>query len=499
MESCIRLLAAASLACLLVPASVRGDDTFTLSIEPSGPPFVMGKAGENVAFSCQAFLKHAGAGPGAGAWSLGIAVEGAAITNATMSGTHASQFADPAGSLERTHIVDPAENGGVIGVVSHVVLSTQGLETAVLPPRGSWSILALGLAATIPEGGGAAKLECRPGLAAEGETFPLSVTQDGEEFVPEVLAPLEIPLLDSSDCCGHPLNLGFSEEIIRNGFAFDGIASEEEKCLAAGGEIIAEAPLGAVNSMTVHVNIISNLAGTNVQGWNLGVAIDGSATIRSVTTAGTSADTMPKGYRDPEGSLARLQIIDPAKNGGQRGALASIALTTKGLPGAVLPAVATQTILRIELESAEAQGNDDQTATLRFQNGLIGTGGPVDLVVTVAGQSAPVCNADRAGVTVVFRKRPDAPFRRGDSNDDEKLDISDAVATLNHLFGGGSQPACRDSADANDDGVTDISDPVYLLNFLFAGESPSPPSPGPEACGPDPTTDTLDCLESICP
>ena len=102
-------------------------------------------------------------------------------------------------------------------------------------------------------------------------------------------------------------------------------------------------------------------------------------------------------------------------------------------------------------------------------------------------------------MTVVFRKRPDAPFRRGDSNDDAKIDISDAVSTLNALFGGGPQPVCRDAADANDDGVTDISDPVYLLNFLFAGESPPPPSPGPEACGFDPTTDTLDCIESTCP
>ena len=493
----IQFLAVASVASCLVPAPVRGDD-FTLSLE-AGSGYVMGRAGAPISFTCFAVLGHTGTGSGAGGWSFGIAVEGATVRSATTSGTYGHGFLDPAGSLERIHIIDPLENGGVGGVVSSVVLSTQGLGTAVLPAGFKSSVLGLVLEAKVPEGGGKATFELRGDLRAGGETFPLSVTQDGVEIAPDVRPPLEIRIFDSNDCCVHPLNLGFSEAIIKNGHAFDGIAGEEEKCLAAGGEIIAEAPLGAVNSTTVHVNIISNLPGNNVQGWNLGVAVDGSATIRSITTAGTSADTIPKGYRDPENSLARIQIIDPATNGGQMGVLASAALTTMGLPGAVLPAVATQTVLRIELAAAEPQGNADQTATLRFQNGLVGSGGPVDLVITVGGQSAPACNADRAGVTVVFRKRPDAPFRRGDSNDDGKVDIADAVSTLNDLFGGGPQPACRDAADANDDGVTDISDPVYILNFLFAGESPPPPSPGPEACGFDPTTDTLDCIESTCP
>jgi len=495
----IQLLAAVSLAHLLLfPAQARGADTFTLSVAPTGPPFYMGKAGDAVVFSCDAYVQHAGTGDGAEAWSFGIAVDGASVTSATTVGTQVESFRDPAGSVEKIHIIDPAENGGMSGVVSSVVLSTQGLGTAVLPAGFKSSVLGLVLEAKVPEGGGKATFELRGDLRAGGETFPLSVTQDGVEIAPDVRPPLEIRIFDSNDCCVHPLNLGFSEAIIKNGHAFDGIAGEEEKCLAAGGEIIAEAPLGAVNSTTVHVNIISNLPGNNVQGWNLGVAVDGSATIRSITTAGTSADTIPKGYRDPENSLARIQIIDPATNGGQMGILASAALTTMGLPGAVLPAVATQTVLRIELAAAEPQGNADQTATLRFQNGLVGSGGPVDLVITVGGQSAPVCNADRAGVTVVFRKRADAPFRRGDSNDDARIDISDAVATLNALFSGGPQPACRDAADGNDDGVTDISDPVFVLNFLFAGESPPPP-PGSEACGSDPTTDNLDCLESICP
>jgi hypothetical protein len=53
-------------------------------------------------------------------------------------------------------------------------------------------------------------------------------------------------------------------------------------------------------------------------------------------------------------------------------------------------------------------------------------------------------------------------------------------------------PPCRDAADANDDGKIDISDPIRILRHLFqGGEPPAPPFPGP---GPDPTADDLgDC------
>jgi len=42
-------------------------------------------------------------------------------------------------------------------------------------------------------------------------------------------------------------------------------------------------------------------------------------------------------------------------------------------------------------------------------------------------------------------------------------------------------------------GYIDISDTIYLLNYLFVS-GPFPPAPGPNSCGLDPTSDTLDCL-----
>ena len=77
-------------------------------------------------------------------------------------------------------------------------------------------------------------------------------------------------------------------------------------------------------------------------------------------------------------------------------------------------------------------------------------------------------------------------FRRGDSNTDSGVDISDPINTLNVLFSGTGTINCRDAADANDDGAVDLSDAVYTLNFLFTGGA-IPPAPGPFTLGVDPT------------
>jgi len=83
-----------------------------------------------------------------------------------------------------------------------------------------------------------------------------------------------------------------------------------------------------------------------------------------------------------------------------------------------------------------------------------------------------------------------AQFVRGDANGDLALDIADPILTLAHLFSGGAMP-CHDAADSNDDGALNVADPVHTLGYLFSS-TPAPPAPFP-ACGPDPTTEILDC------
>jgi hypothetical protein len=58
-------------------------------------------------------------------------------------------------------------------------------------------------------------------------------------------------------------------------------------------------------------------------------------------------------------------------------------------------------------------------------------------------------------------------FKRGDSNGDLKLDISDAVFQLGCSFLGTRCPECDDAADSNDDGEINITDAIYTLTCLF--------------------------------
>ncbi len=73
-----------------------------------------------------------------------------------------------------------------------------------------------------------------------------------------------------------------------------------------------------------------------------------------------------------------------------------------------------------------------------------------------------------------------AQFLRGDANADGKLQISDPICILSHLFQSRALPNCADAADVNDDGRIDIADPICLLGYLFGrGACPPPPFPMP--------------------
>ncbi|MCA8960906.1 MAG: hypothetical protein KDC38_10360 [Planctomycetes bacterium] len=115
---------------------------------------------------------------------------------------------------------------------------------------------------------------------------------------------------------------------------------------------------------------------------------------------------------------------------------------------------------------------------------LVQVGGGFDLSGSVSGLGTLV--VDGASATAEI-------FQRGDSNADGMNDISDVVFLLGSLFIAGSDaPSCLDAADSNDDGILDVSDSVYLLAFLFSGGAALP---APQSCGPDPSSDALDCSD----
>jgi hypothetical protein len=106
-------------------------------------------------------------------------------------------------------------------------------------------------------------------------------------------------------------------------------------------------------------------------------------------------------------------------------------------------------------------------------------------------RSALRCTAIVIVASLLSSPAEGTQFVRGDVDQNEALEISDAVFVFNYLFLGGARPACIDAADFNDDGALDLSDGVAELNFLFLG-GPSPPAPHPK-CGDDPSDDALSC------
>jgi hypothetical protein len=114
--------------------------------------------------------------------------------------------------------------------------------------------------------------------------------------------------------------------------------------------------------------------------------------------------------------------------------------------------------------------------------------------IQIAGNTLIVCGRESRALFQVLIFPFSPPFRRGDFDRNDAIDLTDAVAVANYLFKAGPPPTCPDSADTNDDGVLDVADPVYLLFHLFL-QGPPPAAPYP-AAGNDPTfRDNLGCEE----
>jgi len=88
--------------------------------------------------------------------------------------------------------------------------------------------------------------------------------------------------------------------------------------------------------------------------------------------------------------------------------------------------------------------------------------GPASIEIVTAGGYVAAPDLYRYAVGV----------RRGDVNGDARLDVSDPVAILLHLFAGGAEPVCADAADTNVDGRLALDDVILLLKYLFNSGPP---------------------------
>ncbi len=119
--------------------------------------------------------------------------------------------------------------------------------------------------------------------------------------------------------------------------------------------------------------------GIGAQGWSLGAVVDGG-TILSITTDGTKTEEL----YDSGFNKTRLATGDIA------GAVSAVVLCFGC--DAVIPPNETHPILRTEVEFPIPEGGGE--ATMSYQDGLIGEGQPVALVVTEQGLSSPFVQED---------------------------------------------------------------------------------------------------------
>ena len=100
-------------------------------------------------------------------------------------------------------------------------------------------------------------------------------------------------------------------------------------------------------------------------------------------------------------------------------------------------------------------------------------------------------------VSICLAGRPasaQADFRRGDANQDGKVDFAD-MAWINHLLCvAGVSSTCYPALDADNDGEPDHLDISYLFQWLYVGaEWAEIEAPGPFTPGQDPTPDAFPC------
>ena len=95
---------------------------------------------------------------------------------------------------------------------------------------------------------------------------------------------------------------------------------------------------------------------------------------------------------------------------------------------------------------------------------------------------------------VVHAPVEEVVFSRGDCNSDGRIDVSDAVRILRHLFAG-LVVSCRDGCDVDGDGRPGVSDAIAVLAHLYSVDGFDIPSPAPGDCAPlgDGACDVSNC------
>ena len=66
-----------------------------------------------------------------------------------------------------------------------------------------------------------------------------------------------------------------------------------------------------------------------------------------------------------------------------------------------------------------------------------------------------------------------SPWVLGDANQDDAVDVGDAVFMINYVFKGGPAPNPIECGDVNGDCDANVGDAVFLISYIFKqGDAP---------------------------
>jgi hypothetical protein len=348
---------------------------FRLSVD--APASVVGEAGGITRFEAKSQLTTTSnpTSEGAQGWSVALAAVDCSIVAATTAGTAGDVipvgYRRPTNSFESTELTVGTGNEGA---VSAVVLSYG--EPATLPATGTADVLRLTLEAEVPEpvvSGG--DLVCGPrvcrvvyqdGLEGAGEPTENKVGFRGLSYRPSLFAGVTEVCPDvSTENPTFTLSLQAPTSV--------------EGAAGSPVEFEAVAELTTSNNSTT----------LGVEGWSVALSAEGGE-ILAATTDGTAGDIIPTGYRTETNSFESTELT---LGSGNSGVVSAVVLSYSG--SSSLPLAGKVGLLNMRIRSQVpdpiVSGGQlvCQPATCRvfYQNGLVGTGEPVDNKVSFRGLS----------------------------------------------------------------------------------------------------------------
>lgn len=534
------LVVLAACLCIGMPGLAQ---EFALKVGLESPDFpdldtdlvIEGDTGNTFEFTGNMIVGSSGLpGPeGPQGWSWGVRNENVEILSTTVEGT-VSDTVDNGGLVNNgfvvSQVIDPDRNDGKQGSVQAVVLAL--LLPVTLPANTDQITAKNTYRAEVGDAPVLARIGFEEGLRGAGEPVANNVTYLNQTQIP-TLGQVEFTIqppqpeeetncsdgidndqdgdvdCEDSDCEGDPACPGEETD------CSDGVDNDQDGDVDCDDADCAEDPIcqttgesgivlaadtdgstseGGVNKITLDVGttfeMIASIIPTGdpfeegAQGWSISVAHD-PALLEIQNDTFPTIDGTDAGGAFADG-FQTTEIVDPADNGGTGGFVSAVVLSlTQPI---FLDPAQEQSIVRAQYEVLAAGVSE-----IEFLDGLVGGGQPVPNVVTIAGDTVPPDSFVALEVTGEGEVEPKSDFIRGDANDDGKVNIADPIWIISELVRGGPATACQSAADANDDGDVDLSDSMYLINWRFMG-GPAPTAPFP-ACGQDPSTDSLDCLE----